>query len=367
MNNERRFSELAATRRILGITKEEMRAVIGVTESSFKTIESTQGGREKCPKAIEKARAFFEKCMGLLDDSQLSEFKSLVNSLKEVNPTSLTIEGRIFEPTALRIALGITSKEVASKLKTSLYTISQIELNKVSKDEMRKQYDEYITSVYSSLSPEEQEKVDGRASAIKIAKCPTRNPFRKLIVENGLLTSNDANFRREMSMAIDNAIGNTDESMESLKEFNELLEEENDELREKIRELEETIEQDKSEISYYKKENHENLALLDKYKKENGDLNRMLGERNDEVSAHKKTIRNLEKRLELKDVQIDNLKKKLETMSSHEKPIVNKVIPNSTLEATKDNAPTVTLEAVKDRFPNVVCNNCTVIFNVKGE
>ena len=367
MKHLRHFSELAATRRILGISKAEMCTAIGITESTLTTIEATKLGRDKCPRAIEKAKEFFEKCTNLLNDSQRSTFSSLVESLMEVDPTSLTNEGRIFEPTALRMALDIPAKEVAKKLKVSNWVISKIETNQVSKDEIRKKYEEYISSVYSSLTPEEQEKADGRASAIKIAKCPKNNPFRKLIVENGLLTTGDSEFRRNASMAIDEAIGNTDDTMESLKEFNKLLEEENDELREKIRQLEETISDDKREIEHYKKENNSISTLLDKYKKENSELNRILGVRCDAENANKNRIRDLEKRLELKDVQIDNLKKKLESMSSHDKPIVVKTVPNTTLETAKEETPKVTIEAIKEALPNIVCNNCTVIFNVKGE
>lgn len=355
MKNEKHFSEFAATRRILGISKEEMCAAIGITESTLTTIEATKLGRDKCPKAIEKARAFFEKCTNLLNDSQHFTFSLLVESLMDVDPTSLTVEGRIFEPTALRMALGISAKEVAQKLKVSNWIISQIETNKVSKDEIRKKYEEYITSVYSSLTPEEQEKVDGRASAIKIAKCPKNNPFRKLIVENGLLTTGDSKFRRNASMAIDEAIGNTDETMESLKEFNKLLEEENDELREKIRQLEETIEQDNSEICFCKKKVEEAEQAAEGEKKVRSELE-------DLIRLKDTSIKNISidrdayaKENERLSKLVKNLREKLAELSDKNKPIITKEIPNTTLEA------------VKEALPNIVCNNCTVIFHMKGE
>jgi hypothetical protein len=237
------FSKLGATRRMLGLSYEEVSIATGYSVTTVRAIE----GSSVCSKSGVKAiTLFYEKCEDILGDLD-SEFVKLRDEFMKINSSSFTVEKRIFKTTALRMALGIKIADVTSATKMSAFALSHLEQNKSSNDYARMRVTEYLNSVYSKLSLEEQKAVDIRVKAILTANCIPKNPFRAKLIADGFpavdVHNADISEQEPIDMAYDNAISSIKEVTcdEDDREYISMLEDENDQLRARISELEDLV------------------------------------------------------------------------------------------------------------------------------
>lgn len=221
-----------ATRRILGITKEELAAALGLSVMSIKM--SNNG-----PTAI-RTRKFVDELVNSFDDDSKAKIIELRDALYEVNMMSLFTRGRTTSISNFVIAMGYSYSSIAAELKVNEGDISRICRNSQHKsDDLEEKLTQWLDAKYSVMSANDQKRVDRRIEAIELTSSPNTNPFRKELLEKGLLATNDAKFRAKMETAISEAIGDKDKAIDELKEYVKLLEEENEVLRDSVEELKE--------------------------------------------------------------------------------------------------------------------------------
>lgn len=215
------FSRRTAERLMMGLTVDELSKVTGLSAGAIKLIEGGAPSKKNL-ETYSKVMQELKKCFG----DQLDKFEQLVSALQEVNAKSFTIEKRIDSATRRRFAMHLTGADICEKLKISHYQLSMIEQNKASYDEMRKRYIDLLDERYRNMPSFDQERVDLRDAAIKIANFPPKNPFRKQIEESGLLKYATVHMQTHPEAELVRT-----ESVDEMKEYIALLEEENDKLR----------------------------------------------------------------------------------------------------------------------------------------
>lgn len=219
------FSRRTAERLMMGLTVDELSKVTGLSAGAIKLIEGGASSKKNL-EIYSKVMRELKKCFG----DQLDKFEQLVSALQEVNAKSFTIEKRIDSATRRRFAMHLTGADICEKLKISHYQLSMIEQNKASYDEMRKRYIDLLDERYRNMYSGDQERVDLRDAAIKIANFPPKNPFRKKIEEAGLLKTYAKPEIINKQTHPEAELVRT-ESVDEMKEYIALLEEENDKLR----------------------------------------------------------------------------------------------------------------------------------------
>ena len=222
-----------ATRRILGVTKEELAAALGLSVMSIKMSDNG-------PTAI-RTRKFVDELVNSFDDDSKAKIIELRDALYEVNMMSLSTRGRTTNISNFVIAMGYSYSSIAAELKVNEGDISRICRNSQHKsDDLEEKLTQWLDAKYSVMSANDQKRVDRRIEAIELASSPNNNPFRKELLEKGLLATNEAKFHAKMETAISEAIGDKDKEIDELKEYVKLLEEENETLREKNIKLDDT-------------------------------------------------------------------------------------------------------------------------------
>lgn len=229
------FSRRTAERLMMGLTVDELSKVTGLSAGAIKLIEGGASSKKNL-EIYSKVMQELKKCFG----DQLDKFEQLVSALQEVNAKSFTIEKRIDSATRRRFAMHLTGADICEKLKISHYQLSMIEQNKASYDEMRKRYIDLLDERYRNMYSGDQERVDLRDAAIKIANFPPKNPFRKKIEEAGLLKTYAKPEIINKQTHPEAELVRT-ESVEEMKEYIKLLEEDNEQLRSRIEELQDQI------------------------------------------------------------------------------------------------------------------------------
>ena len=294
------FTRRTAARLMMGLTVNELSKVTGLSEGAIKIIEGGGTPPKKNFEIYSKVMQRLKECFG----DQVEKFNQLVSALQEVNAKSFTIEKRIDSVTRRRFALHLTGADICEKLKISPYQLSMIEQNKASYDELRKKYIALLDEDYRNMPSFDQERVDLRDAAIKIANFPPKNPFRKQIEESGLLKYATIHVPTHPSAELVRT-----ETVDEMKEYIELLEEENETLRKKAITADGMV--------YKLTEENENL------RKANSTL------ANDYIALQKER---------------DDLKAHLETM----------LVPT-------------TLETATETIPGFSFTNCTVTINIHKE
>ena len=158
------FSYRTAVRLMMGLTINELSKATGLSEGAIKIIESGNPPKKNL-EIYSKFIHELKKCFG----DQIEKFEQLVSALQEVNAKSFTIEKRIDSVTRRRFAMHLTGADICEKLKISHYQLSMIEQNKASYDELRKKYIALLDEKYRNMYSGDQERVDLRDAAIKIA------------------------------------------------------------------------------------------------------------------------------------------------------------------------------------------------------
>lgn len=222
------FSRRTAMRLLMGLTVDELAKATGLSSGAIKIIESGGTSPKKNFEVYSKFMNELKKCFG----DQVEKFEQLVSALQEVNAKSFTIEKRIDSVTRRRFAMHLTGADICEKLKISHYQLSMIEQNKASYDELRKKYIALLDEKYQNMYSGDQERVDLRDAAIKIANFPPKNPFRKKIEESGLLKTYVKPEIVHKQTHPEADLVRT-ESIDEMKEYIKLLEEENETLRQK--------------------------------------------------------------------------------------------------------------------------------------
>lgn len=324
------FSRRTAERLMMGLTVDELAKATGLSAGAIKIIESNSNPPKKNIEIYSKFMSELKKCFG----DQVDKFEQLVSALQEVNAKSFTIEKRIDSATRRRFAMHLTGADICEKLKISHYQLSMIEQNKASYDEMRKKYIALLDEKYQNMYSGDQERVDLRDAAIKIANFPPKNPFRKKIEESGLLTTY-TKFAVVHQQTHPEAELVRTESVDEMKEYIKLLEEENEALRQKAIAADGMVH----------KLTAENEALINKTATADTTVYK-LTEENENLRKANSTLAS--DYLVLKKER-DDLKAHLETMLTQ--PICG---------------PT-TLETTAETIPGFHFENCTVTININKE
>ena len=317
------------TRRILGITKEELAAALGLSVTSIKL--SDEGST-----AI-RTKKFIDKLVDSFDDDNKTKIIELRDALRGVNMMCLSTRGRATSISNFIIAMGYSYSSIASELKVNEGDISRICRNSQHKsDDLENKLTQWLDAKYSVMSSSDQKRVDSRIAAIELTASPNTNPFRKELLEKGLLATNDAKFRMKMETAISEAIGDKDKTIDELREYVKLLEEENETLREKNIASEGMVEK-----LFKENEAMENEIM---------DLNRELETRNTANAGLQDGVTDLNQRIDELEAEVFRLEEEKDYL-------------------LKLKAPTASLEAVEEHVPNMVFyGNCTVnIYNGSRE
>lgn len=283
-----------ATRRIIGITKEELAAALGLSVMSIKL---SDGG----PTAI-RTRKFIDKLVNSFDDDSKAKIIELRDALYEVNMMSLSTRGRTTSISNFVIAMGYSYSSIAAELKVNEGDISRICRNSQHKsDDLEEKLTQWLDAKYSVMSANDQKRVDRRIEAIELTSSPNTNPFRKELLEKGLLATNEAKFHAKMETAISEAIGDKDKAIDELKEYVKLLEEENETLREKNAHI------NLDYISRLEKENEKLRVENHSMEDEIMDLNRELETHNTANAGLQDGVTDLNQRIDELEAEIFRL------------------------------------------------------------
>lgn len=331
------FSRRTAMRLIMGLTVDELSKATGLSAGAIKLIESSSTSSKKNVEIYSKFMQELKKCFG----DQVDKFEQLVSALQEVNAKSFTIEKRIDSATRRRFAMHLTGADICEKLKISHYQLSMIEQNKASYDEMRKKYIALLDEKYQNMYSGDQERVDLRDAAIKIANFPPKNPFRKKIEESGLLTTY-TKFAVGHQQTHPEADLVRTESVDEMKEYIKLLEEENETLREKAKTADGTI--------------NELFEENDKLRKENESLIKKTATADSTVYKLTEENENLHKANTVLASDYLILKNERDELRSHLETRLTQPICGPT-----------TLDTTVESIPGFHFENCTVTININKE
>ena len=325
----------AATLRILGVTKEELAAALGLSVTSIKMSDNG-------PTAI-RTRKFIDKLVDSFDDDSKAKIIELRDALYEVNMMSLSTRGRTTNISNFVIAMGYSYSSIAAELKVNEGDISRICRNSQHKsDDLEGKLNQWLDAKYSVMSANDQKRVDRRIEAIELTASPNTNPFRKELLEKGLLATNEAKFRFKMETAISEAIGDKDGTIDELREYIKLLEEENETLRDRVEEL-------KEENECLNDANARQMKKMADMNDEIMDLNRELEVRNTSNMGLQDGVTDLNQRIDELEAEVLRLEEEKDYL-------------------LKLKTPTATLDAVEEPTTRMDFYNCTVnIYNGSRE
>lgn len=347
-----------ATLRILGVTKEELAAALGLAVTSIKLSDNG-------PTAI-RTRKFIDELVDSFDGINKEKIIELRDALYETNMMTVATRGRATTISNFVIAMGYSYSSIAAELKAGEGDISRICRNSQHKsDELEEKLNQWLDAKYSVMSSSDQKRVDRRMEAIELTASPNTNPFRKELLEKGLLVTNDAKFRIKMETAISEAIGDRDKAIDELREYVKLLEEENETLRNRVEELNEK----NSNI------NPDYISRLEKANETLREENTKLFKDNEalrvEQHAMNDEIMDLNRELEIRNTSNAGLQDGVTDLNQKVDELEAEIFR---LEEEKDyllklKGPTASLDAIEDRVPNMVFyGNCTVnIYNGSRE
>lgn len=258
------WSNLAATRYLLGISLEELSKILGYSFESIKhAIPDTGKTGNKSRDVNALIHDFFDECINSFDEDARNKFYMLREALMETSYKGFTNRFRHTSVGNRVYAMGYTQTTLCAEMKKSQSKMSKTMNNKDANDDLMADMRAWLDAKYSVMSAADQNRVDLRESALDIAGCPERNPFRKQLIANGMMTKDRIKYRYRTAVITSEAIGDSEQEIKDLKEYIKMLEEENDVLRNQRQEIAQIADKLKAE----------NMELQDRLEKRKEEIN----------------------------------------------------------------------------------------------